>query len=126
MSFEGLRGPSRSQPCSTAGESSMASSPLSRQGSGIDCSRIVSAQPCPRDLACLLIDGMCHHRKCVHIQPDTRTLNNHRRPPDLQMWLYQRECPPTPATHESFCSTRPSASAGPYTVYSCGDRARQL
>jgi NADPH-dependent ferric siderophore reductase len=50
-------------------------------------------------------------------KPDTRTLNNHRRPPDLQMWLYQRECSPTPATHESFCSTRPSASASPHTVY---------
>jgi len=34
------------------------------------------------------------------------------------MLLYQRECSPTPATHESFCSTRPSASASPYTVYS--------
>src|ERR1700730_6682273 len=33
------------------------------------------------------------------------------------MWLYQRECSPTPATHESFCSTRPSASASPHTVY---------
>jgi hypothetical protein len=31
------------------------------------------------------------------------------------MWLYQRECSPTPATHESFCSTRPSASASPHT-----------
>src|SRR6267154_1918730 len=56
-------------------------------------------------------------RKCVHVQPNARTLNNHRRPPDLQMWLYQRECSPTPATHESFCSTRPSASASPHIVY---------
>ena len=70
---------------------------------------MIRAQPCPGDLACLLIDGVRHHRKRVHIQPDTRTLNNHRRPPNLQMWLYQRECSPTPATHESFCSMRPSA-----------------
>ena len=40
-----------------------------------------------------------------------------RRAADLQMWLYQRECLPTPATHESFCSERPSASASPHTVY---------
>jgi hypothetical protein len=33
------------------------------------------------------------------------------------MWLYQRECSPTSATHESFCSTRPSASASPHIVY---------
>jgi|KBSSwiStaDraftv2_1062776.scaffolds.fasta_scaffold20641_13 hypothetical protein len=33
------------------------------------------------------------------------------------MWLCQRECSPTPTTHESFCSTRPSASASPHTVY---------
>src|SRR6185503_4734903 len=72
---------------------------------------VIRAQPCPGDLACLLIDGVRHHRKRVHIQPDTRTLNNHRRPPNLQMWLYQRECSPTPATHESFCSTRPSQLA---------------
>src|SRR5882757_8984244 len=56
-------------------------------------------------------------RKRVHVQPDTRTLNNHRRPPDLQMWLCQRECSPTLTTHESFCSPRPSASAGLHTVY---------
>jgi hypothetical protein len=31
------------------------------------------------------------------------------------MWLYQRECSPTPATHEPICSTRPSASASPHT-----------
>ena len=76
---------------------------------------MIRAQPCPRDFACFLVNGVRHDRKCVHIQPDARTLNNHRRPPDLQMWLYQRECSPTPATHESFCSTRPSASASPHT-----------
>src|SRR4029077_17398510 len=54
----------------------------------------------------------------MHVQPHARTLNIHRRPPDLQMWLCQRECSPTPTTHESFCSTRPSASASPHTVYS--------
>jgi hypothetical protein len=37
---------------------------------------------------------MCHYRKRMHVQPNARTLNNHRRPPDLQMWLYQRECSP--------------------------------
>jgi hypothetical protein len=41
-----------------------------------------------------------------------------RRVADLQMWHYQRECSPTQATHESLCSTRPSASASPHTVYS--------
>jgi len=56
----------------------------------------------------------------MHVQPHARTLNIHRRPPDLQMWLCQRECSPTPTTHESFCSTRPSASASPHTVYRCG------
>jgi hypothetical protein len=30
----------------------------------------------------------------------------------------QRECSPTLTTHESFCSPRPSASAGLHTVYS--------
>jgi hypothetical protein len=78
---------------------------------------VIRAQPRPGDLACFLVNGMRHHRKRMHVQPDTRTLNTHRRPPDLQMWQYQRECPPTPATHESFCSTRPSASASPHTVY---------
>src|SRR6478672_6409442 len=34
------------------------------------------------------------------------------------MWLCQRECSPTLTTHESFCSPRPSASAGLHTVYS--------
>lgn len=82
---------------------------------------MIRAQPCPRDFACFLIHGVRDHRKRVHVQPDTRTLNNHRRPPDLQMWLYQRECSPTPATHESFCSTRPSASASPHTVYADDD-----
>ena len=33
------------------------------------------------------------------------------------MWYCQRECSPTSATHESFCSTRPSASASPHIVY---------
>ena len=46
-----------------------------------------------------------------------RTLNNHRRPPNLQLWYCQRECSPIPVTHESFCSPRPSASASPHTVY---------
>jgi hypothetical protein len=32
---------------------------------------VIRAQPCPGDLACLLIDGVRHHRKRVHIQPDT-------------------------------------------------------
>src|SRR4029453_15717295 len=81
---------------------------------------IIRAQPRPSDLACFLVNGVRNHRKRMHVQPDTRTLNNHRRPPDLQMWLCQRECSPTPTTHESFCSTRPSASASPHTVYSCG------
>lgn len=31
------------------------------------------------------------------------------------MWLCQRECSPTPVTHESICSVRPSASASPHT-----------
>jgi hypothetical protein len=31
-------------------------------------------------------DGTSHHVRVT--------------PPDLQMWLYQRECSPTPATHE--------------------------
>jgi len=78
---------------------------------------VIRAQPCPGDFSCFLIDGVRDDRKCVHVQSDTRTLNNDRRPPDLQMWLYQRECSPTPATHESFCSMRPSASASPHTVY---------
>ena len=78
---------------------------------------VIRAQPCPGDFSCFLINRVRHDRKCVHVQPDARTLNNHRRPPDLQMWLYQRECSPMPATHESFCSARPSASAGLHTVY---------
>jgi hypothetical protein len=64
--------------------------------------------PASSSTACATTEG-------VHVQPDTRTLNNHRRPPNLQMWLYQRECSPTPATHESFCSTRPSGAASPHT-----------
>jgi len=51
---------------------------------------VVRTQPCPSDLACFLLDAMRDNRKRMHVQPDTRTLNNHRRPPDLQMWLYQR------------------------------------
>lgn len=78
---------------------------------------MIGAQPRPRDFACFLINGMRDDRKRMHVQPNARTLNNHWRPPDLQMWLYQRECSPTPATHESICSTRPSASASPHTVY---------
>ena len=74
---------------------------------------MIRAQSRPDDLACLLVNGVRDDRKRMHIQPNTRTLNNHRRPPDLQMWLYQRECSPTPATQESFCSTRPSASLAP-------------
>ena len=81
-------------------------------------------QPRPRDLAGFLVDGMRHDRKRMHVQPNTRTLNNHRRPPDLQMWLCQRECSPTPVTHESFCSARPSASASPHTVYMCRDATK--
>jgi hypothetical protein len=46
---------------------------------------VVRAQPCPSDLACLLVNGVRHHRKRVHVQPDTRTLNNHRRPPDAKI-----------------------------------------
>lgn len=69
---------------------------------------VVRTQPCPSNLARLLVNAMRDNRKRMHVQPDTRTLNHHRRPPDLQMWHYQRECSPTPATHESFCSTRPS------------------
>ena len=45
-----------------------------------------------------------------------------RRAADLQMWLYQRECSPTPATHESFCSTRPSASLAPPIYTTSGGR----
>ena len=41
-----------------------------------------------------LIDGMGNHRKRMHIQPDTRTVGTHRRPPDLQLWLYRSECSP--------------------------------
>jgi hypothetical protein len=78
---------------------------------------VVWTQSRSRDLACFLVNGVRDDRKRVHVQPDTRTLNNHRRPPDLQMWLCQRECSPTLTTHESFCSPRPSASAGLHTVY---------
>jgi hypothetical protein len=85
---------------------------------------VIRAQSCTGDFACFLIDGMRHDRKRMHVQPNARTLNNHRRPPDLQMWLYQRECSPTPATHESLCNTRPSASASPYTNYSRPRRAK--
>jgi hypothetical protein len=73
---------------------------------------VIRTQPCPIDLARFLVNGVRHHRKRMHVQPNTRTLNTHRRPPDLQILHYQRECSPTPATHESFCSMRPSASAG--------------
>ena len=41
------------------------------------------------------------------------------------MWLYQRECSPTPATHESFCSTRPSASLAPIPSRTAATRARR-
>ena len=52
---------------------------------------VIGTQPCPFHLTRFLIDGMRNHRKCMHIQPDTRTVETHRRP-DLQLWLYQCEC----------------------------------
>lgn len=41
---------------------------------------------------------MRDNRKRMDVQPDARTLSNHRRPPDLQMCFQLRECSPTPAT----------------------------
>jgi hypothetical protein len=76
---------------------------------------VLRAQPRPIHPTCFLINSMCNYRKGVHVQPDTRTVNNHRRPPDLQMWLYRASVHPPQATHESFCSTRPSASASLHT-----------
>lgn len=67
---------------------------------------MIRAQPCPLDTPCFLIHGMRNHRKCVHIQPDTRTVETHRRPPDLQLWLYRSEC--SPATG----NPRPIAARG--------------
>ncbi|MDT5133357.1 MAG: hypothetical protein QOF88_2187 [Mycobacterium sp.] len=45
----------------------------------------------------------------------TRRYDGHLQVRIKVVWLYQRECSPTPATHESICSTRPSASASPHT-----------
>ncbi|ETZ38619.1 hypothetical protein L842_5987 [Mycobacterium intracellulare MIN_052511_1280] len=42
----------------------------------------------------------------MHIQPNTRTVETHRRPPDLQLWLYRSEC--SPATG----NPRPIAARG--------------
>ena len=53
---------------------------------------VIGTQTRPRDLTRFLIDSMRNHRKRMHIQPDTRTVETHRRPPDLQLWLYQCEC----------------------------------
>src|SRR4029453_4120186 len=51
----------------------------------------------------------------MHVQPDTRTLKTHRRPPDLQCGSTPASLQPAPAIHEPICSTRPSASASPHT-----------
>jgi hypothetical protein len=42
---------------------------------------MIRAQPCPRDFSRFLINGVRDDRKCMHVQSDTRALNNHRRPP---------------------------------------------
>jgi hypothetical protein len=55
---------------------------------------VIRTQPRPLDPTCLFIDGMRKHRKRMHIQPNTRTVETHRRPPDLQLWLYRCECSP--------------------------------
>jgi hypothetical protein len=60
---------------------------------------VIGAQPRPFDVTGFLIDGMRNHRKRMHIQPNTRTVETHRRPPDLQMWLYPASVHPPKATH---------------------------
>jgi len=55
---------------------------------------VIGTQPCPLDATRFLIDSMRNHRKRMHVQPDARTVETHRRPPCLQMWLYRSECSP--------------------------------
>src|ERR1700741_5109363 len=63
---------------------------------------------------------MRNYRKRMHIQPDTRTVETHRRPPDLQMWLYRSECSPASSNPRPFATRglRPRVSL--HTVYSDG------
>src|SRR5215469_9667029 len=67
---------------------------------------VIGTQSCPLDMTRFLIDGMRDYRKRMHIQPNTRTVETHRRPPDLQLWLYRSEC--SPATG----NPRPIAARG--------------
>ncbi|GFG99567.1 hypothetical protein MHIP_00510 [Mycolicibacterium hippocampi] len=53
---------------------------------------VIGTQSRPLDPTRLFIKCMRNHRKRMHVQPDTRTVETHRRPPDLQLWLYQCEC----------------------------------
>jgi hypothetical protein len=65
---------------------------------------VVRAQPCPLNQTAFLIDGMRNYRKRMHIQPDTRTFETHRRPPELQMWLYRSECSPASSNPRPFAA----------------------
>src|SRR6476620_8283749 len=53
----------------------------------------------------------------MHVQPDTRTVETHRRPPDLQMWLYQCECSLDTGNPRPIAAPRPSASSRLHTVW---------
>ncbi len=57
------------------------------------------AQHVPAHATRFLIDGMREHRKRTHVQPDTRSVETHRRRPDLQLWLYPASAHPLKATH---------------------------
>ncbi|CAN5634651.1 hypothetical protein BH24ACT13_BH24ACT13_11320 [soil metagenome] len=69
----------------------------------------VGGQPGPEHLTCVAIDAARHHRPCVHIQTDARTLTLHRGLPQCR---HYRPGSPRPATHDNLAREAPSRVPG--------------
>jgi hypothetical protein len=77
---------------------------------------VIGTQSCPLDATCFFIECMRNHRKRMHVQSHTRTVETHRSPPDLQLWLYWCECSLVTGNPRPIAAPRPSASSRPHTV----------